>query len=40
MDTLTNIGVEIVIDTKSAILLAAVLCSPVVIYFVFHILTK
>lgn len=40
MDTLANIGVNVEIDAKTAFILVAVLCSPVVIYFLFNTLTK
>lgn len=40
MDTLANIGVDVQIDAKTAFILVVVLCSPVVIYFLFNALTK
>ena len=40
MDTLANIGVDVQIDAKTAFILVAVLCSPVVIYFLFNALSK
>lgn len=40
MENLANVGVEIEIDAKTALTLVAVLCAPVVVYFLFNALTK
>lgn len=40
MDQLASVGVEIEIDAKTAFTLVAILCAPVIVYFLFNTLTK
>lgn len=39
-EKLANIGFEVEIDGQTALMLTAVLCTPVIVYFLFYILTK
>lgn len=40
MGNLGNLEIDVEIDGKTAVMLAAALSAPVIVYFIFYVLTK